>query len=153
MRALTERPEFYGMCFEPGLWSTPLYADDRRLYPLYDLCSELSLPALIMGGGNAGPNITYTAPALLDHIGQHLRQQIELHAAGVRLEALGQQARIATDLAQLEQRVEDHDLAAREAAARDLFLHALVHRDAHGLVEVALRSGQLHAAHDLRLLR
>ena len=68
MRALAERPEFYGMCFEPGLWSTPLYADDRSLYPLYDLCSQLELPALIMGGGNAGPDITYTAPVLLDHV-------------------------------------------------------------------------------------
>ena len=58
-------------------------------------------------------------------------------AAGAALE----QARVAADLAQLEQRVQDRDVAAGEAALLDLLAHALVHRQAHALVQVALALG------------
>ena len=65
---IAETPEFAGVVVEPGLWRVPLHGDDRRLYPIYQACSERNLPLLIMGGGNAGPDITYTDPAILDHI-------------------------------------------------------------------------------------
>jgi predicted TIM-barrel fold metal-dependent hydrolase len=59
---------FRGLVFEPGMWRHPLYANDRRLYPLYEHCQELGRPVLIMGGGNAGPDISYNVPLLLDQI-------------------------------------------------------------------------------------
>lgn len=65
---IAEAPEFAGVVVEPGLWKVPLYGDDRRLYPIYQACADKDLPLLIMGGGNAGPDISYTAPTILDHI-------------------------------------------------------------------------------------
>lgn len=65
---IAEAAEFAGVVVEPGLWRVPLYGDDRRLYPIYQACADRDLPLLIMGGGNAGPDITYTNPAILDHI-------------------------------------------------------------------------------------
>ena len=89
------------------------------------------------------------APTLVDEFGQHVHQQVEL---GALLDARGggrlQQARVAAHLAQLQQRIQDHDLAAREALAGDLGAHLLVHRRAHRLVEVALAALQPDAAHD-----
>ena len=57
-----------------------------------------------------------------------------------------EQARIAADLAQLEQRLQDGDVAAGEAALLDLVADALVHRQAHALVEVALALAELDLA-------
>ncbi|MHB8619210.1 MAG: amidohydrolase family protein [Chloroflexota bacterium] len=66
--AFASQPEFAGAVVEPGLWQVPLYGDDRRLYPIYEKCARLGLPLLIMGGGNAGPDITYSSPTIVDHI-------------------------------------------------------------------------------------
>ena len=52
-----------------------------------------------------------------------------------------EQPRIAADLAQLEQRLQDGDVAAGEAALLDLVADALVHRQADALVEIALALG------------
>jgi predicted TIM-barrel fold metal-dependent hydrolase len=38
------------------------HTDDRRLYPLYELCVELDIPVVIMTGPFAGPNIDDTHP-------------------------------------------------------------------------------------------
>lgn len=53
---------------EPGVWAQPLYADDRLLYPLYERCEAQGVVVLIMTGGNAGPDITYTNPEHLDRV-------------------------------------------------------------------------------------
>jgi hypothetical protein len=71
--------------------------------------------------------------------------------AGRRLAA--HQARIAADLAQLHQRVEDRDRRAAQPLLRDHLAHLGVARDAQALVEIALRAAQLDGPNDLRLGR
>lgn len=53
---------------EPGVWGQPLYADDRLLYPLYERCEAEGIVVLIMTGGNAGPDLTYTNPEHIDRV-------------------------------------------------------------------------------------
>ncbi|MCG8548554.1 MAG: amidohydrolase family protein [Alphaproteobacteria bacterium] len=53
---------------EPGAYPTPMFPDDRRLYPIYAHCEDASLPVLMMAGGNAGPDIGYSNPETLDHV-------------------------------------------------------------------------------------
>lgn len=53
---------------EPGVMDPPLHADDRRLYPIYAHCEDTGMPLVIMGGGGAGPDISYTAPAHMDRM-------------------------------------------------------------------------------------
>jgi predicted TIM-barrel fold metal-dependent hydrolase len=53
---------------EPGVMDPPLHADDRRLYPIYAHCEDTGMPLVIMAGGGAGPDITYTAPAHMDRM-------------------------------------------------------------------------------------
>ncbi len=54
--------------FEPGNATVPLYTDDRRLYPIYAYCEDKEIPVLIQAGGLAGPDCTYTAPHLIEHV-------------------------------------------------------------------------------------
>lgn len=53
---------------EPGSYSQPLTADDRRLYPIYAHLEDAKIPAIIMAGGSAGPDLGYTAPECLDRV-------------------------------------------------------------------------------------
>lgn len=53
---------------EPGVWAQPLYADDRLLYPLYERCEADGTVLLLMTGGNAGPDISYTNPEHVDRV-------------------------------------------------------------------------------------
>ena len=53
---------------EPGGLAEPLHLDDRRLYPLYAQCEDRGLVLIIMGGGNAGPDVSYTAPEHVDRV-------------------------------------------------------------------------------------
>lgn len=53
---------------EPGVWGQPLYADDRILYPLYERCEAAGVVVLVMTGGNAGPDITYSNPEHIDRV-------------------------------------------------------------------------------------
>ncbi|MEW6046031.1 MAG: amidohydrolase family protein [Bacillota bacterium] len=59
---------FPGIAMEPGLLPTPLYVDDRRLYPIYRKCEDEGIPVLLMTGGNAGPDPSYMSPTALDHV-------------------------------------------------------------------------------------
>ena len=51
---------------EPGAYDPPLYADDRRLYPIYAHCEDIGVPVILMTGGNAGPDLSYSFPVPLD---------------------------------------------------------------------------------------
>ena len=62
------RQGFKGLSIEPGGLPEPLHYDDRRLYPFYALCEDQSTILVIMGGGNAGPDISYTAPEHIDRV-------------------------------------------------------------------------------------
>lgn len=59
---------FKAINIEPGAYPVPLYADDRSLYPLYACCEDLGIPAIIMAGGNAGPDLAYSCPVHLDRV-------------------------------------------------------------------------------------
>lgn len=57
-----------GLAIEPGGLPEPMHYDDRRLYPFYAACEDRGVLLVIMGGGNAGPDITYTAPDHIDRV-------------------------------------------------------------------------------------
>ncbi|MCP6151314.1 amidohydrolase family protein, partial [Klebsiella pneumoniae] len=59
---------FKAINIEPGAYANPLHTDDRRLYPIYAHCEDRGLPLIMMTGGNAGPDVSYTAPATLDRV-------------------------------------------------------------------------------------
>ncbi|MCO5091266.1 amidohydrolase family protein [Bosea sp. (in: a-proteobacteria)] len=53
---------------EPGLSAEPKYFDDRRLYPIYAYCEDKNVPVILMGGGNTGPDISYSSPEHIDRV-------------------------------------------------------------------------------------
>lgn len=57
-----------GINFEPGAYPQPLYADDRRLYPIYAYCEDKKIPVTMMVGGSAGPDLSYTCPVHIDRV-------------------------------------------------------------------------------------
>jgi uncharacterized protein len=57
-----------GVCMEPGLARTPMYADDERLFPIYEQIAELGVPLLFMSGPLAGPDISHTDPVRFDRV-------------------------------------------------------------------------------------
>ncbi len=59
---------FRAINIEPGSYPLPLMADDRRLYPIYAQCEDASVPVIIMAGGSAGPDLSYTEPVHLDRV-------------------------------------------------------------------------------------
>jgi predicted TIM-barrel fold metal-dependent hydrolase len=59
---------FKAVNIEPGGLPEPMHVDDRRLYPLYAHCEDHSVVLIAMGGGNAGPDVSYTAPEHLDRV-------------------------------------------------------------------------------------
>ncbi|HZQ61576.1 MAG TPA: amidohydrolase family protein [Casimicrobiaceae bacterium] len=57
-----------GVNLEPGTYRIPLYADDRRLYPIYAHCEDRDIPVILMTGGNPGPDLSYTDPVTVDRV-------------------------------------------------------------------------------------
>lgn len=57
-----------GIVFEPGICDEPAYLDDPRIFPVYEACSGASVPALIMGGGEAGPDLSFADPVRFDRV-------------------------------------------------------------------------------------
>jgi len=57
-----------GINLEPGSYASPLYADDRRLYPIYAHCEDRQIPVVVMAGGSAGPDLSYTNPEHIDRV-------------------------------------------------------------------------------------
>ena len=57
-----------GVVIEPGFLADPMYLGDARIYPLYAHCEDRNIPVLVMGGGNAGPDCTYTSPEHIDRV-------------------------------------------------------------------------------------
>ncbi len=43
----------------------PWYTYDRRLYPIYKKCEEYHIPVMLMLGGRAGPDVSYSNPAIV----------------------------------------------------------------------------------------
>ncbi|MYZ47598.1 amidohydrolase [Rhizobiales bacterium L72] len=59
---------FRAINIEPASYAVPMKADDRRLYPIYAHCEGIGIPVIIMAGGSAGPDLSYTEPAHLDRV-------------------------------------------------------------------------------------
>jgi uncharacterized protein len=59
---------FRAVNIEPGSYAVPMQVDDRRLYPIYAHCEDRQIPVVIMAGGSAGPDLSYTAPKHLDRV-------------------------------------------------------------------------------------
>ena len=57
-----------GVCMEPGLARTPTYADDEKLFPLYERVAEMGIPLMFMSGPLAGPDLTHTDPVRFDRV-------------------------------------------------------------------------------------
>jgi hypothetical protein len=57
-----------GVCIEPGLAKSPMYADDEKLMPIYQKCSDLKVPLLFMTGPFSGPDISYTDPLQFERV-------------------------------------------------------------------------------------
>lgn len=53
---------------EPGSYPVPMYADDRRLYPIYGHCEDRQVPIILMVGGTAGPDLSYSDPIRTDRV-------------------------------------------------------------------------------------
>ena len=59
---------FKAINIEPGSYPIPMYADDRRLYPIYAHCEDLGVPVIMMVGGTAGPDLSYSDPVKADRV-------------------------------------------------------------------------------------
>lgn len=59
---------FKGASMEPGLYPEPWRLDERRLYPIYAHCEDRGILMLLMSGGNAGPDLTYSHPDAIDRV-------------------------------------------------------------------------------------
>ena len=57
-----------GIVFEPGICEEPTYLDDPIINPCYDACRAEEIPALIMGGGETGPDISFSDPRRIDTV-------------------------------------------------------------------------------------
>lgn len=60
--------KFTGIVMEVGMLLRPLYADDKLVYPIYDLCQSSEIPVILINGANAGPDISYSSPLSVDHV-------------------------------------------------------------------------------------
>jgi predicted TIM-barrel fold metal-dependent hydrolase len=66
-----------GIVVEPGIADEPAYVDDPRVDPLCEACLGEGLPLLIMAGGEAGPDLSFCDPVLLDRLAiRHPQLQI-----------------------------------------------------------------------------
>lgn len=70
-------PHLCGAVFESGCAETPRYADDPEFAPLFGACEDAGLPVLLMAGGNAGPDLSYSNPVQVDRLAaRHPRLEI-----------------------------------------------------------------------------
>jgi len=53
---------------EPGKLETPLYSDDKCIYPVYEYCAKHGIPILITSSGCNGPDLSYSNPVIFDKI-------------------------------------------------------------------------------------
>lgn len=53
---------------EPTVAAVPMHFDDARLYPIYARLEDLGMPVVMMAGGSAGPDLSYTEPSHIDRV-------------------------------------------------------------------------------------
>jgi uncharacterized protein len=59
---------FRAINIEPGSYPIPIHADERRLYPIYAHCEDAGVPVILMVGGTAGPDLSYSDPIRTDRV-------------------------------------------------------------------------------------
>lgn len=60
---------FAGLNVEPmTTYDAPMYADDRRIYPVYERAQECGIPVMIMTGGFADVDLSYTHPSHIANV-------------------------------------------------------------------------------------
>lgn len=64
-----------GLSLEEGLDSYPWYADDEKIFPVYEKCEENAIPVMILAGGlmhrqDAG-DCDYYNPSHIEHVARH----------------------------------------------------------------------------------
>ena len=57
-----------GIVLEPGICDEPAYVDDPSINPVYEACVAAGVPALVMGGGETGPDLTFSDPVRIDRV-------------------------------------------------------------------------------------
>lgn len=67
-RRSIEKLGMHGIHISPTRSALATHADDRRLYPIYELCVELKVPVVIMTGPFAGPSIEDTHPKYIQKV-------------------------------------------------------------------------------------
>lgn len=59
---------FRGINLEPGADLRAMTVNDPALHPLYEACEAAQVPIVVMAGGSAGPDLSYTDPVHLDRV-------------------------------------------------------------------------------------
>lgn len=59
-----------GVIVEPGFATPPMFADDERIYPIYEKCERDNVPVLISFGGMTAPNFEFSNPAFIMHVAE-----------------------------------------------------------------------------------
>lgn len=59
---------FAGINVEPMGYENPMYADDRRIYPIYERAQEAGIPIMLMTGGFPKAHLSFTHPGHLDTV-------------------------------------------------------------------------------------
>ncbi len=77
MRRVLDGKAFKGVVVESGCADVPVYADDPSLAAVFGDCEDAGVPVLLMAGGNAGPDLTYSHPVQIDRLAaRHPKLQI-----------------------------------------------------------------------------
>lgn len=71
-----------GVVLEPGLSHNPMHIDDARVYPLYAHCEDNGIPVLLMAGGNAGPDCSYSSPEHIDRVARDFPELVLISGHG-----------------------------------------------------------------------
>lgn len=71
---LRTQPEVKGIHMEPGWAAQPMYADDAKLYPIYERLSKVGMTLLISSGGTIGPDFSYVDPVHLHRVAKDFPQ-------------------------------------------------------------------------------
>ncbi|WP_283137981.1 amidohydrolase family protein [Rhizohabitans arisaemae] len=53
---------------EPGVADEPAYVDDPRIDPVYEASLAAGLPVLLMGGGETGPDLSFSDPLRFERV-------------------------------------------------------------------------------------
>lgn len=57
-----------GAVLEPGYNPEPMFADDERLFPIYEKCEKNNIPVMLSFGGMTAPNYEYNRPIYIQHV-------------------------------------------------------------------------------------